>query len=209
MRDQRFMNPAPGSETEYARPSPQPFVPAFFSAEEFPTVRRLVWLTLNASTAAPAPIEPASDETVDEIAEWIDLVVSQSASVRSAARKLSPPHRTLAIHYYGREEVQQLETADSQKVWKDGLAWLQRESQRMSGGAFLKLSDAQQIDLLQNLFKESGARPSDKQAENPAEFARLLKRQVIQGYYTSQAGLKELDYQGNAFHGESPGCPEK
>jgi hypothetical protein len=34
----------------------------------------------------------------------------------------------------------------------------------------------------------------------------LLKNQVAHGFYTSQRGLKELDYKGNAFYAECPGC---
>jgi hypothetical protein len=210
MRDQRFVTPPPGSETEYAAPPPEPYTPAFFSADEFPVVRRLVWLTLNTSYEEPAQSQPVSEETVNEVAEWIDLVVSESRSVRQAAQSLSAQHRTLAVRYYGAEEVQQLETSDPQKTWKDGLAWLHGESSRLSNSGFLALSQAQQSNLLSRVEKSTYGPPPASQAEAPGpELYRLLKRQVIEGYYTSQVGLKELDYQGNAFHGESPGCPKK
>jgi len=207
MRQQRFVTPPPGSETEYAAPHPEPFSPIFFSAEEFPVVRRLVWLMLNTAYEEPAQSQPVDAETVGEIAMWIDLVVSQSQSVRQAARSLSAQHRTLAVRYYGAEEVQQLETSDPQKVWKDGLAWLQEESGRLASGGFLNLSESQQSNLLRRLDM-SATGPPQTAAAGP-QFYLLLKRQVIEGYYTSQAGLKELDYQGNAFHGESPGCPKR
>jgi hypothetical protein len=207
MREQRFVTPPPGSETEYAQPHPEPFVPEFFSAEEFPVVRRLVWLTLNGSFEQPAQSPPVSADTVDEVAQWIDLAVAQSQSVRQAARSLSAQHRALAVRYYGAEEVQQLEASDPQKTWKDGLAWLHGESGRLSSTGFLSLSEAQQSNLLSRVEKSTYG---DSQAERPGpELYRLLKRQVIEGYYTSQAGLKEIDYQGNAFHGESPGCPNR
>lgn len=213
MRDQRFVTPPAGSETEYAQPHPEPYKPIFFSSEEFPVVRRLVWLMLNTSYQQPAQSssvseEPVSDETVNEIAEWIDLVVSQSVSVRQAAQSLSAQHRALAVRYYGAEDVQQLETADPQKVWRDGLGWLHEESGRIAGGGFLDLGEAQQASLLSRLDKLVAGAASQAGGPGP-QLYRLLKRQVIEGYYTSQAGLKELDYQGNAFHGESPGCPKK
>ncbi|HEV2424328.1 MAG TPA: gluconate 2-dehydrogenase subunit 3 family protein [Terriglobia bacterium] len=208
MREQRFVTPPPGTETEYAAPPPKPYTPAFFSAAELPVLRRLVWLMLNASSEQPAPSPPVDAETVGEMAVWIDLVVSQSQSVREAARSLSAPHRALAVRYYGAEEVRQLEASDPQKVWRHGLAWLHEESSRLASGGFLNLSESQQSTLLSRLDKlASGPAP---EAEHPGpRLYRLLKRQVIQGYYTSEAGLKELDYQGNAFHGESPGCPKK
>ena len=208
MRDQRFLTPPSGSETEYARPHREPFVPAFFSAEEFPVVRRLVWLSLNSSTGEPAKVAVVSDATIEEVAQWIDLAVSQSAAVRDRAQHLSAQHRALAVRYYGREDVEALETSDPQKIWRDGLAWLHQQSASLASKGFLGLPETQQTALLQNMI------PSGEEAGTEADTAgsrlgRLLKRQLIEGYYTSQAGLKELDYEGNAFHGESPGCPDK
>ena len=34
----------------------------------------------------------------------------------------------------------------------------------------------------------------------------FVRREAVRGYFTSQAGLKELDYKGNAFYGACPGC---
>ena len=48
--------------------------------------------------------------------------------------------------------------------------------------------------------------------EKPAEnqdiraFLDYLRTMAIDGYYTSKEGLKELDYRGNSFYSESPGC---
>jgi hypothetical protein len=33
-----------------------------------------------------------------------------------------------------------------------------------------------------------------------------LKPECIRGFYTSRLGMKELDYTGNSFYGQSPGC---
>jgi len=208
MRDQRFVTPPRGSETEYARLHPDPFVPAFFTADEFPVVRRLAWLILNGSFEQRARSSPASDEAVDEVAQWIDLAVSQSAAVRERARHLSAPHRALAVRYYGREEVEVLETFEPQKIWRDGLAWLHQQAAPIASNGFLHLPETQQTALLKNMIPSGGEAQAEFE-DAGSRLGRLLKRQVIEGYYTSPAGLKEIDYQGNAFHGESPGCPEK
>jgi len=208
MRDQRFVTPPPGSETEYAQPDSEPFVPEFFSAEEFPVVRRLVWLTLNSSAGEPVKSDIVSAATVAEVAQWIDFAVSQAAAVRDRARHLSAQHRTLAVRYYGHEDVEALETSDPQKTWRDGLAWLRQESALVASDGFLGLPEAQQTVLFRKMIPSGGeAQPEVETAGS--RLGRLLKRQVIEGYYTSQVGLKEIDYQGNAFHGESPGCPDK
>jgi Gluconate 2-dehydrogenase subunit 3 len=210
MREQRFVTPPPGSETEYAQPRLQPFAPTFFSPEEFRVVRQLVRLMLNGPGEEVSPGEAASAETIDEVAQWIDFVVSRSVSVREAAHRLSPQHRALAVRYYGEEVVRELETSDPPEVWKDGLAWLGEESARLSSQDFLSLAESQQATVLQRLAQSGGeAQRGPNVSGSGPRLYRLLKHQVIEGFYTSQAGLKELDYQGNAFHGESPGCPRR
>jgi hypothetical protein len=210
-RDARFISPPPGSETEYALPHLAPFGPAFFSADEFKVARRLVELMLNVHGDA-ANLPPVDNATLDEVAEWIDLVLSQAAATREAARNLSAQHRELALNYYGEEAVRRLETADPNAGWRQGLAWLDQESHRLAGQGFLGLAEAQQIELLDSISDASGKTgdQADRTADSPGHgFYRLLKTETIRGYYTSQSGLKELDFQGNAFHPESPGCPVK
>jgi hypothetical protein len=48
---------------------------------------------------------------------------------------------------------------------------------------------------------------ADRQSENAGtRLFDFLKFEIIKGFYTSQVGLKELDYKGNAFYARSPGC---
>ena len=115
---------------------------------------------------------------VPEITAWIDLLVRDAAAVREAAQSLSPAHRGLAVAFYGEEAVHELETFDAQQVCRAGLA-------RISAEPSLTLESL-----------ESGGDP----------FVRWLKHRAIEGFYTSQAGLKELDYKGNSFYSISPGC---
>ena len=37
-------------------------------------------------------------------------------------------------------------------------------------------------------------------------FLSFLKERAVEGYYTSPEGLRELNYKGNSFYAESPGC---
>jgi len=193
--DGRLFPVPAGSEIDFLRPPSGPFQPHCFSPPDFAVVQRLVALFLGESDTNS---EPAS--TSVQISEWIDLEVSDSASVRQAARNLSPQHRTLAIAYYGEREVAALETDDPQKIWREGLKWIATESSRRWGKAFLEAPPAAQVELLKSLSKRAG----DDDAR--AELFVLLKDQVSRGFYTSQRGLKELDYKGNAFYAECPGC---
>jgi Gluconate 2-dehydrogenase subunit 3 len=214
-RDERFITPPPGSETEYAVAHAGVFEPAFFLPEEFKAARRLVGLMLNtpADAGTSAGLGRVDDETVDSIVEWMDLVLSQAAATREAAKNLSAQHRELAIHYHGEEGLRRLETAGPEKTWRDGLAWLDQESRKLSGQGFPNLTEAQQLELLGSISEANSSaqnRSGGERTEAPGtQLYPLLKTDTIRGYYTSRAGLKELDYQGNAFHPESPGCPNK
>lgn len=117
---------------------------------------------------------------VPEITAWIDLLVHDAAVVREAVQSLSPAHRALASAFYGEAAVHELETFDAQQVCRAGLA-------RLSAGPSRTLESL-----------EAGG----------DTFIRWLKRRVIEGFYTSQAGLKDLDYKGNSFYSISPGCDQ-
>jgi len=159
-------------------PEQGPPPPCYFPSEDFSLIQELAALMLGEEPSAPP---------VPEIMAWIDLIVGRSDSVRAAARALSPAHRSLAVDYFGEQEVHELETEEPQAICRDGLATLKRQKfQSLDQGARL----AHLIAL------ENSGDP----------FVGWLKRRVLDGFYTSREGLHELDYKGNAFWAESPGC---
>lgn len=206
--DSLFHPIPPGSETDYVRPRTGPFEPQFFSPPEFQTVKRIVELMLGeaherSSTAAAG--NGGSDEEISAVvAEWIDLRVASAVAVRQAARRLKPDHRALAIAYHGSAApVENLENFDPQSISAAGLEWLAEQSERRHGKALLDLTEEQQIGILKEI---SDDRPGTTTENAGARFFNLIKAEAIRGFYTSQAGLMEIDYKGNAFYAESPGC---
>ncbi len=204
--DDAFLPIPPGAETEYVQPRSGPFVPQAFSPEEFAVVRRLVEIILG-EDLKELPERPAAGAPAtiyDEVAGWIDLIVAAAPGVRRAAKNLSREQRALAVAYFGSEEpVRELETYEPERVSREGLAWLGEESQRRFVKDFLRVDPAVQLELVQAI---SDARP-DKSSSNPGtRLFDFLKAETIRGFYTSQLGLKELEYKGNAFYPESPGC---
>jgi hypothetical protein len=202
--DGQFHSIPPGSETDYVRPRRgAPFEPQFFSAPEFKIVRRMVELMLGEAgetSSTTSDEKKAGASTVDEIAEWLDLTVSRAAAVREAARRLAPEHRVLAVHHYGAAAVEAVEKSDPQKICRDGLAWL---GQNSKGRNFLGSSEERQLQLLERI---GDARPDTTQQSAGTRFSTLIKAGVIRGFYTSRAGLKELDNKRGLFYAESPGC---
>ena len=181
----------PGSETDYVQPRQGPFHPQFFSAEEFRVVTRLVEILLG-------NVDPAA---LAESAEWVDLRFLSAANVREAVRRLDPLHRALAVAYYGEPHVVELETSDPQAIARAGMAALEEQAQKL-GQPFRELSASRQADLVREMSQAPQETPLRR-------FYDLLHRETIHGYYTSRAGLKELDYKGNAYYSVCPGCDTK
>jgi hypothetical protein len=176
-----------GGETDLVQLRGAAFQPAFFQPDQYRTLVHLTSIVLGESPDAPI---------VHEIAEWIDLTVSESAAVRAAARALSPPNRTLAMHYYGASSVRKLEDFDAQKICREGLAWLDASS-------FPSLDGPSQAALVKSI---SDARSEPRSENAGTRFFTYLKERVFDGFYTSRVGLDELGYRGNAFYASPPGC---
>jgi hypothetical protein len=204
--DDAFHPIPPGAETEYVRPRTGPFVPQAFTREEFPVMRRLVEIILGEdlkdAEEAPVPGGPAS--IYDEVAEWIDLVVASAPAVRAQALSLPAGQRALAVAFFGNEDpLRELETFEPDRICREGLAWLGEESRRRFTKDFLDAARAEQMELVGSA---SDARADKAAANAGTRFYDFLKAESIRGFYTSRRGLKELDYKGNSFYAESPGC---
>jgi Gluconate 2-dehydrogenase subunit 3 len=181
-----------GAETDFAVPRRGPFQPLFFSHHELDVVTRLVGILLGSVDAG------ALSETV----AWLDLRLQSDAGIRHAARTIDASHRALAVAYYGEARVKQLETVDWQAIVRTGLNLLEQHSRERFGREFLGLAGTAQTDLVGEI--------SRMPPESPLGRCYLfLRRETIRGYFTSQAGLKELDYKGNAFYGACPSCERR
>jgi len=184
--------PPPGSETEYALPGSAPYEPLFFPPEEFKVVTRMIEVLLG-------KVEPVA---VPQAAQWFDLWLHAAPGVRAAAQQLDPRHRALTVAFYGENAVRELETAHPDAVALVGIRALSDLSSKLYGRDFLHLTDAEQTELVTTASKAEVGTPVRK-------FFELTRAEAIRGYYTSAEGLKELDYRGNAYYGDSPGCESK
>ena len=196
MNSQRYHPIPPGCPTDYVRPRTAPFQPLFFNTSEFVTVRRLTRLLLGEMSDDSA----SSQQT----AEWIDFRVFGAAEAAVAARRLHPLCQTLAVACLGAARAGLAANQDPAKTCRDGLVWLSRAAQEKHSKDFMALEVNEQITLLYSI---GDRRPEGRTETTDARFFSFLKSETIRGFYTSEAGLKELDYKGNAFYARSPGCP--
>ena len=185
----KLLVPPAGSETDYALPSSSPFQPQFFTEQEFRIVTRLVEIILG----------NVNSDALAQATQWIDLCLYTSDGVRTAAQHLDPQHRALAVAYFGEDSVRDLETADPAAIARKGFAALQNLAIEKYQSEFQGLGAAEQADLVRVIS-------SSETGSTLKKFFTLVRDETIRGYYTSPAGLKELDYKGNSYYAACPGC---
>lgn len=86
-----------------------------------------------------------------------------------------------------------------------GLTWIDMESNRRFGGDFADCSETQQKQILDRIAYPAKAAPEDSGAAASFNHIRDL---VLGGFYTSKAGLEDLQYQGNKMLESWDGCPD-
>ncbi|HZZ38327.1 MAG TPA: gluconate 2-dehydrogenase subunit 3 family protein [Acidobacteriaceae bacterium] len=89
-----------------------------------------------------------------------------------------------------------------QEQFRRGLEWLDRAGG--NGRPFIELSPAEQQKILDRLAYRRYQRPEEKTGQL---FFRLMRQYTVMGFYTTEIGLKSLDYPGLKFYPTSPGCP--
>ena len=83
-------------------------------------------------------------------------------------------------------------------IFNGGLGWLDNYMQKTYGADFLSASAAQQTELLDKLAYEKNYTPETAAG---LHFWTWTRNMVVDAYYTSPAGVKDLGYMGNrAMH---------
>ncbi len=88
---------------------------------------------------------------------------------------------------------------------RGGLTWLDLESNRRFGGDFISCTDTQKKALLDRIAYPAKAAPEDCHA---VVFFNHFRDLVLSGFYTSEAGLRDLPYLGNEPRQNWTGCPK-
>lgn len=135
------------------------------------------------------------------------FTVAEYATVEVLADLIIPSDDTPGAREGGVSEFIDLmvsRDAILQLKFRNGLSWLDAHSKARAGSAFSRLTPAQQSTLLESLAYKKKFRQGEEQGR---EFFALIREYTVMGFYTSEIGLKELDYPGLKFYAESPSCP--
>jgi len=98
------------------------------------------------------------------------------------------------------------ENKDYQVKLGGGLMWLDSVCIDRYGELFLKCSLTQQTEVLDLIAFRRNAE-KDASLSQGVEFFAFLRRLTTDGFYSSEIGIQDLQYIGNTFLQEFPGCP--
>lgn len=99
------------------------------------------------------------------------------------------------------------ENEEYQLTLGGGLMWLDATCVDRCGQNYLECSPAQQKEILDLISYRKNAK-SDPSISQGIEFFAFLRGMTVDGYFTSEIGIKDLGYVGNTFvKGDFPGCP--
>jgi hypothetical protein len=94
-----------------------------------------------------------------------------------------------------------------QTQMRGGLAWLDAEcADRFAGKTFLDCGEAERTAVLDDIAWPAKARP---EMGPGVAFFTNFRDLVATGFWSSQTGVKDLDYQGNVFVAEWKGPPKE
>ena len=93
----------------------------------------------------------------------------------------------------------------SQADMREGLEWLDAEAVLRFGETFLDCDDAQRRVLLDSIAWPSRAGPA---LGDGVRFFNMFRDLTASGFWSSEVGVADLEYIGNAFVQEWAGCPE-
>ncbi len=152
--------------------------------------------TATAAAAATAKAQAPKFFTAQELA-----TVATISDLIIPTDEHSPGARAAEVHNFIDLMVSE-SPAEAKTLWRDGLAAVGKMSQTMFSKDFNSATPEQQTKLLTEISKNER---EPKTAEE--KFFRAIKNLTIDGYYTSEIGIKQdLQYKGNSYVKEFKGC---
>ncbi|HEX5575787.1 MAG TPA: gluconate 2-dehydrogenase subunit 3 family protein [Gemmatimonadales bacterium] len=96
-------------------------------------------------------------------------------------------------------------SAEVRTAMRGGLAWTDAECGRRYGKRFMDCSERERIGLLDEIAWPARARP---EMSDGVAFFNAFRDLTASGFWSSEMGVKDLRYQGNAVVPKWTGCPD-
>lgn len=153
-------------------------------------------LSHGAQSAAPAKPQPLKFFTEEEnrtVIEMSELIIP--------ADDHSPGAKAAGVAAYIDLVVSE-STDITKQNWREGLAAIEKMSREKFGKSFADSTPEHQVEVLTEISRNERSPQTLEE-----RFFRTIKYATIDGYYTSEIGIKqELHYKGNAYLKEFTGC---
>jgi gluconate 2-dehydrogenase gamma chain len=94
---------------------------------------------------------------------------------------------------------------EARTAMRGGLAWIDAECRRRFGKRFVECAERQRIALLDDIAWPARARP---EMSHGVAFFNAFRDLTAFGFWSSEMGVKDLRYRGNAFVPKWTGCPD-
>jgi hypothetical protein len=94
---------------------------------------------------------------------------------------------------------------EARTAMRGGLAWLDAECVRRFGTPFVGCAAAERTALLDDIAWPARARP---ELSNGVAFFSAFRDLTASGFWSSEMGVQDLQYRGNAFVPQWTGCPD-
>ncbi len=134
----------------------------------------------------------------------------QYATLRQLCQTIIPPdgHSGGAIEAGAPEFIDLLtsENTEYQLTLGGGLMWLDSACNDRYDKVYLECAPGQQKEILDLIaYRANGVK--DPRLSQGTSFFAWLRKMTCDGFFTSEIGIKDLQYIGNTFRRDFPGCP--
>jgi len=167
----------------------------FWSTAELERARKFVNDALGAASSgtayAPKFFTPAEYRTVRNL---VDMIIPRDERSGSATDAGIPEFMDFWMS----------DRPGSQKWMRDGLTWIDAQSNSRFGKAFADASQTQREAILNDIAWP--ARAPQSMAAGVGFFNRF-RDLTASGFWSSEIGVKDLRYMGNVFNPNWDGCP--
>jgi hypothetical protein len=139
------------------------------------------WLA-GCTTAESASRDLFSESDVVLLDEIADTILPATKTPGAKAAGVGPFIAIMVRDTYDPRE---------QRVFRDGLETLERESRKQSGGGFMASSPTQRLALLERLDREAIEYMRGPGANDRPHYFRMMKELTLLGYFTSEIGYTQ------------------
>jgi hypothetical protein len=139
------------------------------------------WLA-GCTTSASAASGLFSESDVVLLDEIADTILPETKTPGAKAAGVGPFIAKMVSDTYDPRE---------QRVFRDGLETLERESRKQNGGGFMASSPAQRLALLERLDREAIEYMRQPGSSDRPHYFRMMKELTLLGYFTSEIGYTQ------------------